>query len=157
MINAYFIAKYEAAQASAEIKAIKDKAASDSYDKLNPGNNLRKNHWSEYSEAKEKARLALTKIAIIRTYAECVGEAFGSPIYCDIPNKGDFNKIILGKEWKRHHALRGHEKHMIAIAYRSIIRTQNRIKQKPNSFKSPWVAHHANAEKWAEGRKNEAS
>lgn len=142
MINAYTIAQYEAATASKAIKAIKDKASS--------GADLRKNYWLDYVKAKEDARLALTKIAIIKTYAECVGEAFGEAIYCDLPSKNDFQNTILGKKWTRRHA----DKNVMARAYRSIIRTQNRIKQKPGSYKSPWVAHHESAAKWAEGRKN---
>jgi hypothetical protein len=138
MIYAYLIAKYEAAQAASAIRSIKDKA----------GANLRKNddYWSAYVKAKADARLALTKVALFKTYAESIGEPFKETILSELPDKKCFFNAIFDRKRNRIHAPRN----MTPRAYRSIIKTQNGIKNNPSSYKD--IVALATA--WAEGRKN---
>lgn len=143
MIDMYAYFRYQAAKAADEIRAIKEKSWKDGA-KSFPG----------LFSAKDKASEALTCVALLKTYYEHVGEAFGEPVKCDLPARKDFKNFLFERKWKRNHAAMGKEKSTLWRAYRRIVKTQNRIKNgRPDGdYSPPWVKEHEEAMVWAQSR-----
>jgi len=133
------IARFEVFQASSEIREFKDQALA-----LGKGLPVDKSLWQRYQAAKGRARLALTMVAIVKTYAEFAEKP------TDLPAKAEFSKFVRAHgKWRRLHAIRGKERSTLMRAYRRLVKAQNRLKRGDKRYEI--------ASKWADDRLMEAA